>query len=109
MNNLSKCGLNFILFYFILFYFILFFVFCLFRAAPVAYGGSQARGLIRATATGLHHSSQQRRIGNPVSEARDQTHNLMVPIQIRFYCTKMGTPGLNFKNTFHLQVVRCMP
>ena len=33
-----------------------FFVFCLLRAAPVAYGGSQARGLIRAVATGLHHS-----------------------------------------------------
>ena len=33
-----------------------FFFFFLFRVAPVAYGGSQARGLIRATATGLHHS-----------------------------------------------------
>ena len=31
--------------------------FCLlFRATPVAYGGSQVRGQIRATATGLHHS-----------------------------------------------------
>ena len=27
--------------------------FCLFRAAPVAYGDSQARGLIRTTAAGL--------------------------------------------------------
>ena len=26
------------------------------RAAPAAYGGSQARGPIRAVATGLHHS-----------------------------------------------------
>ena len=25
-------------------------------AAPAAYGGSQARGLIKAVATGLHHS-----------------------------------------------------
>ena len=39
-----------------------FFVFCLlsfvllFRAALKAYGGSQARGQIRATAAGLHHS-----------------------------------------------------
>ena len=36
-----------------------FFSFCPFafsRAAPMAYGGSQARGLIRAVATGLHHS-----------------------------------------------------
>ena len=29
---------------------------CLFRAAPVACGGSQARGLIWAVAAGLHHS-----------------------------------------------------
>ena len=28
----------------------------LFRAAPTAHGGSQARGWIRAVATGLHHS-----------------------------------------------------
>ena len=27
-----------------------------FRAAPAAFGGSQARGQIRATATGLHQS-----------------------------------------------------
>ena len=27
----------------------------LFRAAPWAYGGSQAKGLIRATASSLHH------------------------------------------------------
>ena len=33
-----------------------FFAFCLFWAAPVAYGGSQARGLIRATGAGLRHS-----------------------------------------------------
>ena len=30
--------------------------FCLFRATPAAYGGSQARGLIGAVAAGLHHS-----------------------------------------------------
>ena len=64
----------------------------------MTYGGSQARGLIGAvapayaTATAmqdpshvcdLHHSSQQRQIMNPLSEARDQTNNLMVPSQIR--------------------------
>ena len=32
------------------------FFFCLFRAVPVAYGSSQARGLIRAVASSLHHS-----------------------------------------------------
>ena len=41
------------------FYFLSFFFFCLFAiswAAPTAYGGSQARGLIGATATGLRQS-----------------------------------------------------
>jgi len=33
-----------------------FFFFGLFRAALAAYGGSQARGQIGATAAGLHHS-----------------------------------------------------
>ena len=33
-----------------------FFVFCLYRAAPAAYGGSQARGQIAAVATSLHQS-----------------------------------------------------
>ena len=42
-----------------------FFFFKLFRAAPTAYGGSQARGLIRATTASLHHSSRQRQILNP--------------------------------------------
>ena len=36
--------------------FFFFLSFCLFRAAPVAYRGSQARGPIGATAAGLHHS-----------------------------------------------------
>ena len=33
-----------------------FFFFCLLRATPAAYGGSHAKGLIRATAAGLYHS-----------------------------------------------------
>ena len=33
-----------------------FFFFCLFMADPVAYGGSQARGPIRAIVAGLRHS-----------------------------------------------------
>ena len=58
-------------------FFFLSFVF--FRAAPKVYAGSQAKGPIRATAAGLHHSSQQRRILNPLSEARDRTLFLMNP------------------------------
>ena len=35
---------------------LLFFFFLLLRAIPTAYGGSQARGLISATAANLRHS-----------------------------------------------------
>ena len=85
--------------------------FCFFRAALMAYESSQARGQIRATAAGLHlsiatpdpshvcdlhHSSRQCRILNPLSKARDRTHNLMVPSRIRFCCARTGTPGISF-------------
>ena len=33
-----------------------FFVFCLFRAAPVAHGSSQAKGQIRSAAASLYHN-----------------------------------------------------
>ena len=48
----------------------------------------------------LHHSSQQHRILNLLSEARDQTQSLMVPSRIRFRSTKMGTPVLPFFLSF---------
>ena len=75
--------------------------FCFFAiswAAPMAHGGSQARGLIGAEAAGIHqgHSntgSEPRLqptpqltampILNPPSKARDRTRNLMVPSRIR--------------------------
>ena len=41
---------------------------------------------------GLHHSSHRCRILNPLSEARDRTHNLMVPSRIRFHCATTGAP-----------------
>ena len=83
-----------------------------FRAVPAAYGGSLARDPIGAVAAGttdvittrttatpdlshvcdLHHNSQQRQILNPLSEARDRTHNLVVPRCIRFHCFTTGTP-----------------
>ena len=65
-----------------------FFFFFLFMTIPEAYGSSQARAGIRATATGLHHSHSNTRsephlwptpqlaanqILNPLSEARDRT------------------------------------
>ena len=43
-------------FYFILLLLLLLFFFCLFRATPVAYAGSQVRGLIGAFAAGLGQS-----------------------------------------------------
>ena len=46
----------FILSTFICLFSFLFFVFHLFRAAPMAYGGSPARDWTRAVATGLHRS-----------------------------------------------------
>ena len=63
-------------------------LFCLFRAVPAAYGGSQAGGPVGAIATAivtldpspvcnLHHSSRQRRILKPLSEARDGSRVLM--------------------------------
>ena len=73
------------------------FLFLSFRAAPATYIGSQARAQIGAklqadtTATAtpdlshicdLHHSSQQRQILNPLSKARDQTCNFMLPSRI---------------------------
>ena len=83
-----------------------FFLFLLFRATPVACGGSQAWGLIGATAASsatamsdlshvcnLHLSLRQHWFFNPLSKARDQTYNLLVPSQIRFHCATMGTPS----------------
>ena len=82
----------------VMFFNFLLFIYFLLGAAHVAYGGSQARGLIRAIVAGLcqshsnvgsepvcdpHHSSQQRRILNPLSTAGDRTCNLMVPSRIR--------------------------
>ena len=39
------------------------------------------------SATYKHHSSQQRRIANPLSKARDQTRIPVDTSQIRFLCT----------------------
>ena len=44
----------------------------------------------------LYHSSWQRQILNPLSNARDRTWNLMVPSQIHFLGATMGTPGALF-------------
>ena len=66
---------------------------------------SELRLLVYAIATAmqdpscicnLHHSSRQCQILNPLSEARDGTHNIMVPSQIHFHRATMGTPEFFF-------------
>ena len=76
-------------------YIYIIYYFGLFRTAPSAYGSFQTRGQTRAAAASLHHSSQQRRILNPLSEARDRTHVLMDPSQVHYCSATVGTP----KNT----------
>ena len=44
----------------------------------------------------LHHSSRQRRIPNPLIEARDRTHVLKDTSQVHFHCTTTGTPPTVF-------------
>ena len=80
---------------------------------------SELQLLIYTTATSgpsricdLHHSSRQRWILNPLSEAWDQTCNLTVPSWICFRCAMMGTPYQVFMKillfghgSFHLLAV----
>ena len=86
------------------------FIYLLFRAAPMAYGRSQAAGRIRAlqpraytTATAtrdashifsLYYSSRQCQVPNPLSEVRGQTRVLMDTSWIRFCCATVETPRL---------------
>ena len=58
---------------------------------PSAYTTATATGDLSHTCD-LHHSSQQRWIPDPLSEARYRTYILMGANQIRFRCTKMETP-----------------
>ena len=45
----------------------------------------------------LHQSSRQCQILNPLSEARDWTHDLKVPSQIHFHCAMTGTSTWFFR------------
>ena len=79
----------------------------LFRAAPVAYGSSQARRRIGAATASLHHSHSNARskphlpltpqltamqVLNPLSRARDWTRILMVTSWFHYCWTTVGTP-----------------
>jgi len=48
----------------------------------------------------LYHSSWQRQILNPLKEARDQTHILMVPRRVHYGGATTGTPPENFSILF---------
>ena len=91
----------------IFFFFFFFLSFCLFRAAPTAHEGSQARGLIGAVAAGLRQSHSN--VGSepcllttpqltatpdpqPTEQGQGSKRNLMVPSRIHFLCAMMGTP-----------------
>ena len=96
----EKWGVVFIF----LFCFVLFV--CLFRAAPTAYGGSQAKvwiGAAAAYATAIamqnrslicnpHYSSRQHRILNPRSEARDWTTYSWILVRFITHCVARRTP-----------------
>ena len=73
-------------------FFFFFFFLVLFRATSTAYGSSRARGGIGAAAAGLHHSSRQHQILNPLNEARDGARVLMDASWDRFRCATMGLP-----------------
>ena len=77
-----------------------------FRAAPVAYGSSQDRDQIGATAAGLHHSSRQCWILNPLGEVRDQTHILMDTCWVPYHSSTVGTPWYFYflKNSYILDI-----
>ena len=98
-------------FYFILLYFLFF---CLFRTAPVAYGDSQHRGGIRATAAGLCHSHSNTRskshLWPTLSAAHRNTGSLthwvraeskpasswILTSWICFCCATTGTPKMRW-------------
>ena len=108
MQRSSLCPL----FYFILFYL---FIFVFSWTAPAAYGGSQPRGPIGAIDAGLrqshsnagsvcdlHHSSQQHRILNPLSEAGIESTTSWFLVGFVNHCTTMGTPVSLFLTDFTL-------
>ena len=56
----------------------------------------------------LHHSSWQRQILTPLSEARDQTRNLTVPSQICFRCAWWEFQEMYFQKHCHIDFPRLL-
>ena len=95
---------------------VILFFFFFFTAAHVAYGASQARGLIGVVAASLNHtttmwdptricnhSSRQHWSFNPLGKDRNRTCVLMVTSQIHF-CWAMKLPSLLFILTNSLKL-----
>ena len=90
-----------------------------FGAAPVAYGGFQARGRIGATAAHLHHShtgceshlhqsSWHGWILNPLSKARDWNCILMDTSRVHYRWATMGTLPAPFLDLLTALVQICL-
>ena len=87
-----------------------FLIWSVFRAALTAYRNSQARGWIRADSHSnarsklpwwpppqlIAHSSQQHRILNPLSKARDWTCVLMDTAWVHYHWARKGTSWTSF-------------
>ena len=67
-------------------------LFFFFSAVPMSYGSSQARGHIGTVAAGLHHSSWQYWILNPLNKVRYRTCVLIDTGQICFRQVTLGIP-----------------
>ena len=52
----------------------------------------------------LHHNSWQYQILNPLSEARDQTQNLMIPSRFLFCCATTGTPKMYIFKVYSVMI-----
>ena len=72
------------------------FFFFFFFATPAAYGSSQARAQIGASAPGLHHSSWQHWILNSLSKARDWLRILMDTSGVCYHWATTATPWTSF-------------
>ena len=104
-------------------FFVFFFgLFALSRAAPMAHGGSQARGPIRTAAAGLcqSHSNvgseqhlwpipqlQERQILNPLSKARDRTATPWFLVRFTNHWATTGTPLLFFQCCIYTDLFSC--
>ena len=112
-SQVDEFCLNKVWSFFLPFFFSFFF---LNRTTTVAYGGSQARGQIGASAAGLHHSHSNVKSElclwptpqlmatwdpDPLIEVRDRTQVLLDTSQVPYHWATTGTPSnQGFKRTY---------